>query len=256
MISSVDHALRLVQMLRDSGSVSLTRAAAEIGVSPSTVHRMMGMLVYRGFAQRDADRRYVPGPAMSVGPVSISWAQEVKDLLRPHVELLANRLDETANLMIRIGSNVRFLHSVEVANVLRIGDRTGSVLPAHRSSGGKALLAESDEATLERLYRSKSAELAGEYMDDARWERFLRELALVRSRGYARNDEETELGICALGFAIHDPLGRAILACSVAAPAFRAQRLFEDQVLALIDETRREMERDLAASDVLNRADL
>ncbi|WCI07745.1 helix-turn-helix domain-containing protein [Arthrobacter sp. OVS8] len=36
-------------------------------MAPSTAHRLLAMLVYRGFAVQDENRRYVPGPAMGVG---------------------------------------------------------------------------------------------------------------------------------------------------------------------------------------------
>ncbi len=137
MITSVDHVLKLLQMLRDNGRLGLTQAAAELGVSPSTAHRMMAMLVYRGYAVQDINRRYVAGPAMSVPPVTIPWASELRDLCRPHLELLADRLDETVNLMVRIGSKVRFLFSVEGRSALRIGDRSGAVLDAFQASGGR-----------------------------------------------------------------------------------------------------------------------
>jgi IclR family transcriptional regulator, acetate operon repressor len=253
IINSVDHALRLVQMLRDNGQIGLTQGATELGVSPSTVHRMMAMLVYRGFALRDADRRYVPGPAMSVAPVSIPWAQEIKDICRPHLELLASRMEETVNLMIRVGTKVRFLTTVEVQNIIRIGDRSGSVLEAHQASGGKALLAEVDTLTLERLYRSKSAQIAGGWMDDEHFAHFLRELANIRTTGFAMNYEESETGIRALGFTIHDPSGRAVVAVSVAAPTFRSARLFEKDSLALADESRSDIEADIATSGIAAR---
>ena len=246
MITSVDHALRLIQMLRDNGSIGLTQAAGELGVSPSTVHRMMAMLVYRGFALKDTDRRYVAGPAMSVPPVSIPWANELKEVCRPHLELLATRMEETVNLMVRVGSKVRFLHTVEVNNILRIGDRSGSVLEAHQASGGKALLAEADPQTIERLYRSKSAALAGAEMDDERYERFQRELASIRMSGFAINREESEGGIDALGLALHDASGRAVASISIAAPTFRSERIFDKRALALADASRVEMEADIA----------
>jgi len=248
VITSVDHALRLVQMLRDNGSVGLTQAATELGVSPSTVHRMMAMLVYRGFALQDLDRRYVAGPAMSVPPVAIPWANELRSVCRPHLELLASRVEETVNLMVRVGSKVRFLDSVEGHMALRIGDRTGSVLDAHQASGGKALLAEADPQTLDRLFRSKSAQLAGAEMSDAQFARFQRELAGFRAQGYAVNHEESEVGIHAVGMALHDPSGWAFAAISVAAPTFRSERIFSKHAIAIIDASRREMEADIEAA--------
>lgn len=63
VIASADNALRLVVLLRDVGAVRLSDAAAELGVANSTAHRLLAMLVYRGFAVQDEHRIYHPGPA-------------------------------------------------------------------------------------------------------------------------------------------------------------------------------------------------
>ncbi len=65
VIESVDNALRLLQMLRDEGPLRLTDASVRIGVSRSTTHRLLAMLVYRGFAVQQADKAYAPGPGGS-----------------------------------------------------------------------------------------------------------------------------------------------------------------------------------------------
>ena len=64
LLESVDNALRLLQMLRDVGAVRLNQAATELGIARSTAHRLLAMLVYRGFAVQDEKRTYHPGPAM------------------------------------------------------------------------------------------------------------------------------------------------------------------------------------------------
>ena len=52
------------------------------------------------------------------------------------------KLGETCHLMVLEGNGVRFIDSVEGKHVLRVGSRVGRLLPANRTSGGKALLAE------------------------------------------------------------------------------------------------------------------
>lgn len=69
-LDSVDNALRLLQMLRDVGALRLKDAAEELGTAPSTAHRLLAMLVYRGFAVQDEKRRYHPGPAWEWAPRS------------------------------------------------------------------------------------------------------------------------------------------------------------------------------------------
>ena len=60
---------------------------------------------------------------------------------------------------------------MESAQVLRVGDRQGTVLPAWKTSGGKALLAELPDAQLTALLRGangrRSGRLAGAQEDEA-----------------------------------------------------------------------------------------
>ena len=95
-LESVDNALHLVQMLRDEGRLRLKDAAQQLGIAPSTAHRLMAMLVYRGFAVQDESRTYLPGPSVGVPPVSVGWTSQLRRLAEPHLELLLSRLGETS----------------------------------------------------------------------------------------------------------------------------------------------------------------
>jgi IclR family transcriptional regulator, acetate operon repressor len=244
LVTSVDNALRLLQLLRDEGRLQLTDAARELGVAPSTAHRLLSVLVYRGFAMQDEHHAYLPGPGMGNGPAGLSWARQLRDLAVPHLELLSERLDETVNLMVRAGTRVRFLLSIEASNVLRVGDRQGTVLPARLASGGKALLAELDETTLRRLYRGGGAELLGE----SDFGLLLDELALVRRTGYALNIEATETGIAAVGMVVIARRPSTMAAFSVSTPRARFRDLLENRSIELMFEVRRELEQDLQAA--------
>ena len=247
-IEAVDNALQLLQLLRDGGSLRLKDAATELGVAPSTAHRLLAMLVYRGFAVQDETRRYVPGPAMGAGPAGVTWTRLLRNLARPHMELLSSRLNETVNLMIRVGTKVRFLETVEGTNALRVGDRQGTVLPAHRASGGKAMLAELESALIEQLFRSQNAEIGGDSIPDAEYPAFLRELETIRSNGFAANFEGTEEGISALGMALHNGKGEVVGAITVATPVTRFRTVFDAGLVRAMLETRRQLEIDIAAN--------
>ena len=247
-IEAVDNALQLLQLLRDGGSLRLKDAASELGVAPSTAHRLLAMLVYRGFAVQDETRRYVPGPAMGAGPAGVTWTRLLRNLARPHMELLSSRLNETVNLMIRVGTKVRFLETIEGTNALRVGDRQGTVLPAHRASGGKAMLAELEPALVEQLFRSQNAEIGGDSIPDAEFPAFLRELETIRSNGFAANFEGTEEGISALGMALHNGKGEVVGAITVATPVTRFRTVFDAGLVRAMLETRRQLDIDIAAN--------
>jgi IclR family acetate operon transcriptional repressor len=247
LIESVDNVLKLIQMLRDEGSFGVTEAAHELGVAPSTAHRLLAMLVYRGFALQDDSRRYQPGPSLGAPPARLDFTRRLRDIAGPHLELLCSRLDETVNLMVRVGTQVRFLDTVEASTILRIGDRQGAVLPARHASGGKALLAALDERTLERLYRDPRGAFSGDYLEEAEFNKLLRQLQRVRRAGYALNREETEEGVTALGMPVRGPFGHHIAAISVAVPSGRFESLMGQGLVDLTAETRSELEADVAA---------
>lgn len=203
-IEAMDNALRLLQLLRDGGSLRLKDAAAELGVAPSTAHRLLAMLVYRGFAVQDESRCYVPGVAIGVRPAGLGWTKLLRTVAQPHLEVLSGRINETVNLMVRVGTKVRFLSTVEGTNALRVGDRQGSVMPADRASGGKAILAELDPQMVRKLFGTSNAEIGGDSIAESDYPAFVQELELIRRNGFAANFEGTEDGVSALGMSIHD----------------------------------------------------
>ncbi|GAC1369812.1 MAG: IclR family transcriptional regulator C-terminal domain-containing protein [Pseudarthrobacter sp.] len=247
-IEAVDNALQLLQLLRDGGTLRLKDAAQELGVAPSTAHRLLAMLVYRSFAIQDESRRYVPGPAMGVGPAGLSWTRQLRTLAQPHMELLSGRLNETVNLMVRVGTKVRFLATVEGNNVLRIGDRQGTVMPADKTSGGKVMLAELDPSLTEQLFRRSNAEIGDDTIPAEDYPAFLRELESIRSNGFAANFEGTEEGVSALGMAVHNRHGHVVGALSVATPATRFRKVFDAGLVPALRETCRQLEIDIAAN--------
>src|SRR4051794_17096800 len=192
-IASVDAALLLATLLQQEGPMRITDAAQRLGVSRSTAHRLLGMLVYRDFAEQLPDRRYGPGPLMRGGALPQEPVARLREAALPHLHRLVDELGETANLMVLAGADVRFVATVECDQVLRVGDRTGRTLPAHLVSGGKALLAALPPEGLDDVLRTLDVE------DSYRLQR---ELRTVRRRGFAVNDQGTETGLTAVGAAV------------------------------------------------------
>lgn len=212
-IDSVDHALHLAQLLQQEGPLRVTDAAERLGVSPSTAHRLLAMLVYRDFAEQGADRRYRAGDILRPAQLSEAPITLLRRIALPHLHALVERVQETANLMVLAGTEVRFVATVECDQILRVGDRVGRSLPARAASGGKAILSALAPEQLERLYT-----------DVHDLERLSRELKPIRKRGFAINNQLTEPGLTALGMVVHDARGGPAGAISLALPTARFDR--------------------------------
>ncbi len=109
------------------------------------------------------------------------------------------------------GREIRFVTTIESRQVLRVGDRAGRTLPAHLSSAGKAILAASEAEEVTALYAEEpEVDLVA----------LRRQLSLVRSRGFAINDQKTEPGVTALAVAVPG----ASAAVALAMPTSRFHR--------------------------------
>ncbi|MDQ4502880.1 IclR family transcriptional regulator [Sinomonas sp. ASV322] len=230
-IESVDNALQLILLLHERDALRVNEAAERLGVAPSTAHRLLATLVYRGFALQDESRRYTAGPALR-GATRQGRLQDVVAVAHPSLEELAAAVGETVNFVARFGTSVRFLASVESTQLLRVGERAGTVLPARLSSGGKAILATLDDQALHQLYTGRAAQLAGDQLGADDFRALQDELAVVRTRGYALNLGRTEPDIAAMGRAVGP--GRAWLAVSISAPSSRADVLERPETVAAL----------------------
>lgn len=220
-LSSVDNALRLLQLIGERQALRVAEAADLLGVARSTAHRLLGALRRRDFVLQDRPNgAYRPGPALNaIGLAAISRI-DIRRIARPVLEELRDRTQETASLAILEGTSVRFVDCVESVRSVRVGNRTGVVRPAHASAVGKALLAELPPEEIARRYPD-------EHLPDGRppalrrRSDLLAELSEVRAQGYALNWEESAEGVSAVSVALRDMSGSSVAAIGIAAPSSR-----------------------------------
>lgn len=232
-------------MLRDRGEVRLKPAARELGVAESTVHRLMAMLVFHGFALQDESRAYVPGYALGAVPLKKDETKELRDIAAPHMQALSSKLHETVNLQVRAGTKLRFIGCCEGDRVLRIISKIGAVMPAARSAGGRVLLAGLSDETLARLYRGPVAQAQGSAMSDREFRAFLGELREHRRNGFATTNGETEIGVAAIGVPIRDHNERSVAALTISMPTVRYDECFDRDLVLALRESRDAIEQDL-----------
>lgn len=224
-VQSVDRALRLAKLLYEREQLRVHEAAEALDLPDSTAHRLLGVLVEHEFAVRNRHHVYGIGPflrGLRDGGPTVAARAALVQLAHPELVELARLTRETVHLVVLEGNGVRFIDGVDGVQTIRVAPRIGLVLPAHLTSGGKALLAELAPTELAALYPRGLAlrpDAAGPDLTTLR-----RELQNVRRRGYAINAEESEQGVLALGTSVRDSAGTAIAAVVLAAPSQRISR--------------------------------
>ena len=221
-VESVDRALLLMLAMRDAGPLSVKAAAELLDVAPSTAHRLLTALAFRGFAAQGHDRTYRQGPELSGRTPQFLSTQQLRKHAQAALVRLQGTVGETVQVMVLNGGNIQFVDGVESTRNLRVGMRIGDMMPAFVSSGGKAMLARLTNAELEELYRSglppwptsKTTTLAA----------LKRSMTKIRRDGFGTSFEETEQGVVGLGVSINDPDGRPVAAVTTATPSIRFDR--------------------------------
>jgi len=228
-IESVDRALQLARVLRHEGALTVTDAAELLGVAPSTAHRILTALTFRGFAVQDRERRYLAGPELGAGSPTAIAHSSLRALARPALEHLHDVLGETVALVVLQKQSIRFLDSIEdTAQTLRVSLPLDGTFPAHKAAAGKALLSLLRNEAIDALYAEAGAE--GPHPATLK-----RQLAAVRRTGYGTSFDEIGPGVAALGVAI--PLGaRPFSAFAVAIPAARYDRDRLPQIVGALHE--------------------
>ncbi|MFC4562154.1 IclR family transcriptional regulator [Nocardiopsis mangrovi] len=234
--SSVDNALRLLELIGERQALRVSEAATLLGVAPSTAHRLLTSLRRRGFVLQDRpNSAYRPGPVLNeIGLAAIDRI-DIRRVAHPVLEEVRERTRETVSLSLIEGRTVRFVDCVESPRSVRVGNRTGVVLPAHCTAAGKAILAALPESELTRRYgdRELDARTQASLSD---WSALEAELAEIRRVGYAVNIEEGETGISAVATALRDLAGAPLASIAVVVPSSRmpGRRKAEEMVDALL----------------------
>jgi DNA-binding IclR family transcriptional regulator len=104
-----------------------------------------------------------------------------------------------------------------------MASRIGLRNPAHSSAVGKVLLSHLPEEELDNLIKEKGLPKRTEntITDPVQLKEHLK---MVRTQGYAVDDEENERGIRCLAAPIYNEAGKAVAAISISAPAFRVTK--------------------------------
>ena len=94
------------------------------------------------------------GRLLEIG-LAVVERSDVRTRARPLLVELVEQFNETVHLMTLEGTQVRYVDAVEGSRALRVAPRTGSLLPAHCTSGGKALLAELPDDRIPAMYADR-----------------------------------------------------------------------------------------------------
>jgi DNA-binding IclR family transcriptional regulator len=212
-LSSVTTAVRLLKMFtEDEAEIGVTSLAKRLGVAKSTVYRLASTLVAEGMLEQNPEtERYRLGIALFG--------------LGAH---LRDATNETVHLAVLDRAEILYVYDLESTQAIRMSANLGARKPALCTAEGLAILAFQPEPLVEQLLREGFRKRTPKTDTDAATLRA--RLADVRKHGFAREDEQSELGMRSIAAPVRDSTGQVIGAVGMAGPL---QRLSDDTLTKL-----------------------
>lgn len=221
VIGAVANALDLLQLFSGGRAVHVNQASRDLGLSRSTVHRLLTTLATYGYVEQDqATKAYVPGPALTGIGLAAVQGGTINSQARSALTALAKATHETVHVMVLRGDHVLCVDSIESEKKIRTPSRIGWNLPSHSTAGGKALLAQLPDSAIEAIFVD-SMIYGLTRTPPVRRVDLLADLELVRARGYATNFGESEPDVSAVAVVLHNDSHQAMAALCVTAPRSR-----------------------------------
>lgn len=220
--NSTEKTLRVLEAAAaPDGPHRLADIAAHAELAKATAHRLLGILAAEGFLTT-RDGRY------GIGPRLRAFAAQIVADGRPSVEQLLHALQQTADghtvhLALRSGLHAIYTHKIDADHPYQMASRVGMSLSFHCTAIGKCVLAYLDKAELDEVLSlvDLTPRTPATITDRARLDA---ELAAVRDRGYAIDDEENEATIRCLAAPVLDRARRPLGGVSVSTVTFAVSR--------------------------------
>ena len=224
-VQVLDRALAILDLLSFEGpDLSLGEVSDKLELHKSTVHRLIMVLERHKLIERNSlNGRYRLGLKLfELGTRAVSRL-DLRERARPVLERLVLETSETVHLGILDDTEVLYLDKVEPARSVRMSSSVGRRNPAYCTAMGKSILAYLTEAKVEAIVRKHGLKAMTANTITSLLE-LKAELAGIRERGYAVDNEEIEEGVRCVGCVVRDFSGGPVAAISVSAPAFRISR--------------------------------
>jgi DNA-binding IclR family transcriptional regulator len=218
---SVERAIAILQCFTTGASErGISELATELQLGPSTVHRLVRALCDGGLLAQDAstERYHLGSTTVLLGQLAVE--QFGFALARTELEALAEETGESVNLGVRQHDTVVTLLGAASREPLRVDQRPGTRVPVHASAMGKAILAFGATGLAETVAAVSSLERLTKNTITSR-RRLTTELAVVRAKGFAVNDEERNVGVRAIAAPVLDHAGTARAAIAIQGPSVR-----------------------------------
>ena len=222
LVQSVSRSLRILEAMgRSDNPQSLAEITDAVQLPKTTVHRLLETLQCEGYVEQNPiTRQFLLSSKILELASSFLGRLDVREVARPILMELWQQSQETVHLGLLDNGEVLYVEKLESPHTIRMYSEIGRRAPLHCTGLGKALLANLPTEEIEQIVARRGLQ---RYTENTLVDQIslLEEIATIRSRGVAFDNEEHEKSVRCVAAPVFDAQGQVIAAISIAGPAFR-----------------------------------
>jgi IclR family pca regulon transcriptional regulator len=214
------------------GPLTLTQAAEITGHTKAAVRRSLLTLCKLGYAVNNGRQFQLAPRSLRLGHAYVA-SDPLTKVAQPILEMASERTRESASIAVLDSQDAVIVARSTHRHSLSSGLGVGARLPAYCSATGRVLLSEQPAAQVEFMLNRMSRPVLTPHTRTSVPD-IVREIKLVRSHGYAINDEELEIGLRSMAVPIRNGRGEVLAAMSLSVATGRMTR--EETIERLLPE--------------------
>lgn len=218
-IGSVHRACAIIGYLMETDAAGVTEIADALEFSKGTVHNHLSTLYEQGFIQKDHGTYRLGYKFVEIGE-KVKRSVPIYEMTRRELSRLAKETGEYTQLMIEDDGMGIYLIKIGGENAIGSDYHVGERQYLHYSAAGKAILAHLPDEHVDQIVDQHGLTPLTEYTVTEK-ETLYEQLESVRERGFALSDQETAIGIRAVGAPILNRTGKVLGAISISGPVRR-----------------------------------
>jgi len=152
-VPALARGLSILEMFSHQQRVLSTNEMAEyLGVSNSSIYRIVQTLTDMQYLKKVARNTYELGPAVVSLGFSFLASRDIIDVAAPHLNRLRDATSVSCHLAIRDGRDTIYIYRALASQRLSVNVPVGTRLPCHINALGRVLLSGISDEELGRLY--------------------------------------------------------------------------------------------------------
>lgn len=217
-VQSLERGLKVIEAFSaENQKLNISEAAKITNLPRPVVRRLLLTLKHLGYVDSDHNNFYLTAKTLSLGYSFLS--SNIWGTINPYLEELTQKTGESSSVSVLEGTDILYVARHSTKKIMSVTLNIGSRLPAHATSMGQILLANADDETLEKYFKTAELKSYTKYTLTNK-EDLLERFSEIKEKGWVISEKQLEEGLTSLAVPIFNEQNKAVAAVNISLSSY------------------------------------